>query len=103
MYFQHNILSVKKVDIPATAAFEHRTQLPSMQHGTLEMIAPDERRVLTSRIGSFIFVAPFPMKLRYVTRGIEGKNPFFVTDNSEPIRQNTVDYSQPTRIPKTVS
>jgi hypothetical protein len=35
--------------------------------------------------------------------GIEGKYPFFVTDNSEPIRQNTVDYSQPTRIPETVS
>jgi hypothetical protein len=37
MYFHHNLLFVKKVDIPATAAFEHHTQLPSMQHGTLKI------------------------------------------------------------------
>jgi len=63
MYFHHNLLSVKKVDIPATAAFEHRTQLRSMQHGTLKMIAPAEGRILTSRISSIIFAASFPIKL----------------------------------------
>ena len=64
MYFHCNLLFVKKVDIPATAAYEHGTQLPSMRHGTLKMIAPAEGRVFASCIISFIFVAPFPIKLR---------------------------------------
>jgi hypothetical protein len=64
MYFHYNLLFIKKVDIPATAAYERSTQLPSMQHGTLKMIAPAEGLVLTSCISSFIFVASFLIKLR---------------------------------------
>jgi hypothetical protein len=64
MYFQYNLLFVKKVDIPATAAYVNSTQLPSMQHGTLKMIAPAEGRVLTPCISSFVFVALFRIKLR---------------------------------------
>jgi len=58
MYFHHNLLFIKKVDIPATAAYEDSTQLQSMRHGTLKMIASAEGCVLTSRASSFIFVAP---------------------------------------------
>jgi hypothetical protein len=63
MYFHYYLLFIKKVDIPATAAFEHGTQLPSMQHSALKMIAPVEGRVLASHISDFIFDAPFLIKL----------------------------------------
>jgi hypothetical protein len=63
MYFHCHLLFIKKVDIPASAAYEHSTQLPNMQHGTKKMIAPAEGCMLTSCLKSFILVAPFLIKL----------------------------------------
>jgi hypothetical protein len=37
MCFQYHLLFIKKVDIPASAAYELGTQLPSMQHGCKKM------------------------------------------------------------------
>jgi len=94
MHFHYNLLFIKKVDIPATAAYEHSAQLRSMHHGTLKIIASAEGCLLASRVSSFIFVAPFLIKLCQITRGSEGTFSFFVADNSEPVKQNTLDYSQ---------